>query len=724
MEINREDIQLIEQYLEGSLSPSQLFSVKERMASDSIFADLVTQQQQLTEAIQRTGIKTALVKGYQHFLLLKVLKVGFLTIASVVTTASITYFALHSSKKTAEKPASTTIEISKQTTSDSTYRPTQFQIVHLDGTTRDGFLDEADPTIDLRLDANTEPTSTGTLFQPIQPRDQRFVIDPTKPKTLQCKGGVIIEIPAYAFNTKENVSVHVKEYIKPSDMVLAGLTTTSGNDLLVSNGMLHINAKSPRGNSISLASGKKITYKFPKVKGEDYALFTGHETPDDIIDWELENPKTEEREEITMPAIASRPLYSFSPPKPNGDKKQFLKKWNRFLKKNLPANDYETLINSDASICFTITNDGRYKNIEIINYPFENTLSDVQLIKKFTSIDTWFPGRMIDPSNPSIFFDEEPTKPAPRLGFVTSYVTLPFNTNVQYRAYPDTTDELYKQYTQTTQNFKGSSTRYSHKLTKKPEPLIGMTTFVNRLEMFSSTIFTPNDKNVSKQREAFASIRVYPNGSISFEGIDYHQRTKINDSPLITHEKKIREFIISLGKWKPAVNDICEDTIPTLVTVQFFKPRRGKRIKVTNLKPCELNRRIYEKALAKKNKISAANAEYYVFETGNLGWINCDRFYLSSEKQTLELITKNDVHVFGVFTDMKSIIRASTINDKHIIPNIPKNKSLQLISFYSKNNKTYVAMKKVMNDGKRKELSDFQEVTLAELKAIVKTLDN
>lgn len=129
----------------------------------------------------------------------------------------------------------------------------------------------------------------------IDKKSQFFVIDPNRDTLLLCTESTSLKIKAHSFRDKISkkeiitpIKLSIQEYYKLYDIVLANLTTTSGNDLLETGGMIYLTAIS---NDIEceLKEESPIEIGFPfKKKKEGMQLFTGDRSIDNLIDWKLE----------------------------------------------------------------------------------------------------------------------------------------------------------------------------------------------------------------------------------------------------------------------------------------------------------------------------------------------------------------------------------------------------------------------------------------------------
>lgn len=121
------------------------------------------------------------------------------------------------------------------------------------------------------------------------------VINAEEKNELFFEEGTWIEIPENAFvyaNGTEikcsQVNIMVKEFYLKSDIIESGLTTTSNRKLLVSGGMIYIEAKCC-GAELVLRKGKKLKVKMPvhEEYATDMRIFSG-QMDKGLMDWKLE----------------------------------------------------------------------------------------------------------------------------------------------------------------------------------------------------------------------------------------------------------------------------------------------------------------------------------------------------------------------------------------------------------------------------------------------------
>ncbi|WP_338769782.1 hypothetical protein WAF17_10535 [Bernardetia sp. ABR2-2B] len=118
------------------------------------------------------------------------------------------------------------------------------------------------------------------------------------------KAGTQIFIPQNSFvdtNGKPiegKVTIEVVEAFELSDFITSGLTTLSDDKLLLSNGMLFIDATTD-GNSLQLQEGKELTVSMPtmgNISKEGFQMFTGNGT-----NWKVDSSMLEEEYLIPLP---------------------------------------------------------------------------------------------------------------------------------------------------------------------------------------------------------------------------------------------------------------------------------------------------------------------------------------------------------------------------------------------------------------------------------------
>jgi hypothetical protein len=128
--------------------------------------------------------------------------------------------------------------------------------------------------------------SLSELNRRLNKKASHFVITNSRDTVIKCKEGTSLFIPANAFLNAitqspvvGEVKISVKEFYKISDMLIAGLTTTSDNQLLETGGMINIEAVAKENNdSCILKPGKNIVIGMPNsdaTNADGMQLFNG-----------------------------------------------------------------------------------------------------------------------------------------------------------------------------------------------------------------------------------------------------------------------------------------------------------------------------------------------------------------------------------------------------------------------------------------------------------------
>ncbi|MES2681757.1 MAG: cytochrome c [Bacteroidota bacterium] len=118
-----------------------------------------------------------------------------------------------------------------------------------------------------------------------------FIVDAERDTVIETKNGIIFTIPANCFLNEKNevvtgqVELEVKEAMNPMDIMRAGLSTVSDDNLLETGGMFYINARQG-GLNLEIAKAKGIYVSIPdRNPGKKMMLFDGKRMPNGKIDW-------------------------------------------------------------------------------------------------------------------------------------------------------------------------------------------------------------------------------------------------------------------------------------------------------------------------------------------------------------------------------------------------------------------------------------------------------
>lgn len=121
-------------------------------------------------------------------------------------------------------------------------------------------------------------------------------VDTRRDTTVLSPGGIVLDIPRGCFTDSLGrtingpVQVTLKEALTAIDIIKAGLSTMSGDTLLETGGMFHIDAKKD-GRAVRIDPSKPITAMVPaRSDQQGMMLYRGEELPDGRIDWRDPQP--------------------------------------------------------------------------------------------------------------------------------------------------------------------------------------------------------------------------------------------------------------------------------------------------------------------------------------------------------------------------------------------------------------------------------------------------
>ena len=145
-------------------------------------------------------------------------------------------------------------------------------------------------------------TPADSAYLPLKPSVQKFEINNDKPTTIIADKGTEILIPQDCFvdnngkPVKGKIQIEIIEAFSLSDFITSGLTTLSDSKLLLSNGMLFIDAKSD-GNSLQLKDESELTISMPTMASNNgFQMFTG-----DGKNWQVDSSMLENDYIIPLP---------------------------------------------------------------------------------------------------------------------------------------------------------------------------------------------------------------------------------------------------------------------------------------------------------------------------------------------------------------------------------------------------------------------------------------
>ncbi|CAH8282943.1 TonB-like protein [Mariniflexile fucanivorans] len=308
MENHIQNIESINNYLNKTLSETEVIDFEIRLENDSEFKDLYENHIVFLEGLKRQSLKGEIIKGKQRYIRNKWFRYLGILIAVLVIP-----IVIYSSLKTSNvEETDVQPEENTNIVLDTIFPKNDLH--------EEIIIDTSKATIETAVD---EVASKKDITKVEIPKKaaQKFTIDTSKDITLTCKEGTKLVIKANSFsdqnnkNVTGNVDLEVTEYYKVSDILFANLTTKSDDKLLETGGMLFIKAKKDNLD-LKLKENTSIEMSFPTAnKKEGMQLFSGV-WKNDEINWQLQNEliekvvtPIEEDVEVPFAVIEQVPIY-------------------------------------------------------------------------------------------------------------------------------------------------------------------------------------------------------------------------------------------------------------------------------------------------------------------------------------------------------------------------------------------------------------------------------
>lgn len=147
-----------------------------------------------------------------------------------------------------------------------------------------------------------KPTAMDSAYGKIRPQLQHFTVNTGKTNIIKASNGTEIMLPAECFVNadgeiiKGNVQVEIVEAFSLKDFISSGLATISNDKLLISNGMMYINAKAG-DEQLQVKKETPLTVSMPTMNSNNgFQMFMG-----DGTNWNVDSTMTEEEYAITLP---------------------------------------------------------------------------------------------------------------------------------------------------------------------------------------------------------------------------------------------------------------------------------------------------------------------------------------------------------------------------------------------------------------------------------------
>ncbi len=122
----------------------------------------------------------------------------------------------------------------------------------------------------------------------------------------------------------------------------------------------------------------------------------------------------------------------------------------------------------------------------------------------------------------------------------------------------------------------------------------------------------------------------------------------------------------------------------------------------------------------------AEPTDRYLFSSGKLGWLNCDRVWHATGNPATDLMATADTDpgtsVYLVFKEAKTLVTGQPEEGGYAFRNVPANKRAVLIGIRYQNDVPFVALHETMTGRHATETLAFRETTLDELERMLAKL--
>jgi hypothetical protein len=195
-------------------------------------------------------------------------------------------------------------------------------------------------------------------------------------------------------------------------------------------------------------------------------------------------------------------------------------------------------------------------------------------------------------------------------------------------------------------------------------------------------------------------------------------------------DKSAMDAISTMPRWKPGRIEGKAVDVPMTFPIRFSLDGSGLSM-ASNAENPYLKERAkeFEKNMTDSllKKAAVNEVSYYILNTSELGWINCDRF-INTETVPFRIYApsggKDELDVKLIFEKRKSVLPGTKIGEYFHFPNIPKNEHGIILALRATDHGLEMCSKKViLNTNRRDSLLSFEPVTVTKLKDYLDRID-
>lgn len=704
MENYIQNIELINQYLNKTLSKTEIQDFEIRLKTDSDFNMLYDEHTTFLEGLKRQELKTEIVRAKQSFTTAKWMR--FFGGGSIIVLAIVAVVYILVSKPSTTNQNNNEQQNSIVVDSVSIENPIKNALedsteINKATVTKDSLISKKEV-----IQIKTSKPFRNEAISFIKP-PQRLKINTQKDTSIVCNEGTKLKIKAHSFIdsngnlVKGIIDLYVTEYYKLSDMLLANLSTTSDGKPLETGGMLNIEAFKEKA-SLKLKSSIEVT--FPRTnKKEGMQLFSG-EWENRNVNWkfqkeiekesiieDIEVEEVEEDIEVPYAVIEEVPIY---PGCENGSRVQKKRCTSaaiqEFVQRNFNTSISQGLRLSGRQRINVIFKIDKFGNTTSIRSRGSHPLIEQEANRVVASLPKMTPGKQrgravtVPYSLPIIYTISDAKEVNVTLGEINN---APINNQVEY-------DTLYV-------SVRGQVEQIKAVMHDKYFEVDS--TFIKTWETYTKQklirVFgATNNQTVILRKPLFekenTQFKILEDDSISRGG---HVIRKVWDDSLIPATSKIMRLV-------PKPKIIVGNELVTEETLQ-------KRLENAND-----NKTITTKAI-----------NSYAMQILNLGWINLDRFVRNGNVVDYKIKVKNRdgrAKVSMVFKSLSSILPSRNIKGHIGFGNVLNNEDVILVAIKKQSGKLYLDIIDTNTEQDADVEFNFKEVSLEELKNELQKLNN
>jgi hypothetical protein len=511
-------------------------------------------------------------------------------------------------------------------------------------------------------DGNASVTQSGTegnletLFKQLANAPQRFQFRNERDTILVCAKGSMVLLQAGSFDVPAGtpVTIKIKEILSKSDMFLENLTTTSGDKLLASGGMMQIEAFLENGQLIDLQPDKLLKVKIPTPKFDpQMQFFTGSRTETvPTVDWAMmdnANLNGNVTADVNSNRLIGRkpvdfPTFMWAP-----------NHLPRYVEKHLFLQTYAC--NKD------VHGDWNKKNYYV-----------------------YYANAILKDTCPALYAEKTIYRPADTTRRIVTHTSQNFWERIT---------GIFSEKKDTLVNIRPAKT------TKKYDMVSNLSAKCQDLALLGKTNHMESAHwmvlDQEKQKDVYDLL------ARAFETKDPILLRRRLEAQVVEFDTLLAQY----GRLNEAFHKKQEGSIKKLAFENYTKKRdawyRVQDEAVSN-------------AIAAGN-ITQENLSYYFFQTNKLGWLNCDYFTNDAESVLVNVGVKKRANLDAkiIFKDRMAAMNVNSQNDDIAFVKVPKGRKAWIVLMDFQQNSPRLALQEI-ETGQPVPVLEFKAMTVAQIR--------